>query len=165
MPSYQESLYFELSANYLNKIVQQLAKYELVITTRGKNGGVEISAQGEEISVDQLIIILEPREEVAQCDIFISHAGMGNVLLAAEYDKPIIVMPRKADLQEHINNHQLGTVEGLNNHESIYVVNDDVELADAISTLSSQKVRSPLVSEETYSNRQNLISFLENFLD
>ena len=59
--------FFELSANHLNKIVQQLAKHELVITTRGKNGGVEISAQGEEISLDQLIVILEPREEVAQC--------------------------------------------------------------------------------------------------
>lgn len=59
--------YFGLSINHLNKVVQQLAKHELVITTRGKNGGVEISKKGAEITVDQLIILLEPREEIAQC--------------------------------------------------------------------------------------------------
>jgi len=37
----------------------------------------------------------EFEQYVADCDIFISHAGMGNVLLAAIYKKPIIIMPRR----------------------------------------------------------------------
>ena len=60
--------FFGLSSNHLNKVVQQLAKLELVKTIRGKNGGVEISEKGKDITLDQLVMLLEPHEEVAQCE-------------------------------------------------------------------------------------------------
>lgn len=65
-------------------------------------------------------------------DVIISHAGMGNILLAEELKKPIIVMPRRPDLNEAINSHQLHTVKGFTNKDTIYIVNDESELKAAI---------------------------------
>jgi len=44
-----------------------LSKLELIKTVRGKYGGIEITEKGEELTLDELIILLEPRKEVAQC--------------------------------------------------------------------------------------------------
>lgn len=41
--------------------------------------------------------------------VIVSHAGMGSILTALRYRRPIIIMPRKADLGEHRNDHQLAT--------------------------------------------------------
>jgi len=59
--------YFSISINHLNKVVQNLAKLGLILSTRGKNGGIEITTKGENIHVNELILLIEPEEEVAQC--------------------------------------------------------------------------------------------------
>lgn len=44
-------------------------------------------------------------------DLIVSHAGMGSIISALQYSKPIIVMPRLAKLKEHRNDHQLATAQ------------------------------------------------------
>lgn len=39
-------------------------------------------------------------------DLIVAHAGIGSLVTALEACKPIIVLPRLADLKEHRNNHQ-----------------------------------------------------------
>ncbi len=39
----------------------------------------------------------------------VAHAGMGTILTALEMGKPLLVMPRRAALGEHRNDHQLAT--------------------------------------------------------
>ena len=45
----------------------------------------------------------EPRTAI------VAHAGMGTILTALEIGKPLLVMPRRAALGEHRNDHQLAT--------------------------------------------------------
>ncbi len=45
----------------------------------------------------------------AGCSLVIAHAGMGSILSALRFRKPIIIVPRKASLGEHRNEHQLAT--------------------------------------------------------
>ena len=77
------------------------------------------------------------RQHAQQADIHISHAGMGNILLAAELQKPIVIMPRKSSLAEHVNDHQIGTAQAFQNRGFIYVVNDFEELSAAIQAAQS----------------------------
>ena len=42
-------------------------------------------------------------------DGIISHAGMGNIAMALEAGKPILVFPRLVQYSEHVNQHQLET--------------------------------------------------------
>ncbi|SDC44324.1 glycosyltransferase [Niabella drilacis] len=48
-----------------------------------------------------------------KASFIVSHAGMGTILSAFEFEKPIIVFPRLASLRETRNEHQLATVKKL----------------------------------------------------
>ena len=70
-------------------------------------------------------------EEFVNADIIVSHAGMGNILSAIEFSKPIMVVPRLSAFGEHRNDHQLDTVEYLKNYSDGVVISgkssEDIE--------------------------------------
>ena len=51
----------------------------------------------------------ECTDRMVAADAIIAHAGMGTILTALEMGKPLLVMPRRAELGEHRNDHQLAT--------------------------------------------------------
>ena len=67
-------------------------------------------------------------------DVIVSHAGMCSILTALQYRKPIIIMPRRAALGEHRNDHQLATARWLGNKSGIFVAEDEVALLDLLSS-------------------------------
>lgn len=74
----------------------------------------------------------EFRSKVDAATLIVSHAGIGTVLLALEAQKPIIVMPRRAALHEHRNDHQLATAKWLRELTGIVVAEDTTELAEVL---------------------------------
>jgi UDP-N-acetylglucosamine transferase subunit ALG13 len=72
------------------------------------------------------------REKCQTADLLVSHAGIGNILLAIELRKPIIVMPRRSHLGEHRNDHQMATVQRLKEKVGITVIYDAADLDEAI---------------------------------
>lgn len=71
---------------------------------------------------------VEFKRHFAQADIIIAHAGMGTILSALNAGKPILVMPKRASLGEHRNEHQLATARRLLELGRINVAFDEVEL-------------------------------------
>ena len=69
---------------------------------------------------------------VSQARLIVSHAGIGTVLTAARCRKPIVLMPRRADLGEHRNDHQLATVAKLTGRPGILVAADETALGTRI---------------------------------
>nr|WP_246265824.1 glycosyltransferase [Aromatoleum diolicum] len=61
-------------------------------------------------------------------DVIVSHAGMGSILTALKFRKPIIIMPRRAELGEHRNDHQVATAKWLAGRTGIHVASDAQEL-------------------------------------
>jgi UDP-N-acetylglucosamine transferase subunit ALG13 len=68
---------------------------------------------------------------VQDCRLIVSHAGIGTVLTAQRASKPIVLMPRRAKLGEHRNDHQLATTHQLDGRPGIVVARDESELAEA----------------------------------
>ena len=64
--------------------------------------------------------------------LIVSHAGIGSVLLARRLQKPIVLMPRRADLREHRNDHQMATAKQLEGTDGIFIAWDETELEEAI---------------------------------
>lgn len=58
---------------------------------------------------------------VAGADLVVAHAGMGSVITAGEYGKPIVLLPRRAAAGEHTNDHQIDTAGWLRRRPGIYV--------------------------------------------
>jgi UDP-N-acetylglucosamine transferase subunit ALG13 len=48
---------------------------------------------------------------IEESDLIIAHAGVGLIMNALRQDKKIIVVPRMAEYNEHINNHQVQIAE------------------------------------------------------
>ncbi|MBC5773721.1 glycosyl transferase family 28 [Pontibacter sp. KCTC 32443] len=63
-----------------------------------------------------------------KADLIISHAGMGTIISAMEYEKPILVLPRSAKLGEHRNEHQLATAKAFDKLNFIQVAYNESEL-------------------------------------
>jgi UDP-N-acetylglucosamine transferase subunit ALG13 len=71
---------------------------------------------------------LEFRKRVEAAAVVVAHAGMGTIITALELAKPIIVMPRRADLRETRNDHQVDTAKHLNRQGRITAAFDEQEL-------------------------------------
>jgi len=78
-------------------------------------------------------------QEFEECfmnaDVIIAHAGMGTIITALELGKPLIVMPRQADLGEHRNDHQFATAKRFLALNYIMVAFTEAELAEKITRL------------------------------
>lgn len=67
-------------------------------------------------------------ELVRGAELVVAHAGMGSVLTALRARRPILVLPRRAALGEHRNEHQLATARWLATRPGVHVAWDEAEL-------------------------------------
>ncbi len=75
---------------------------------------------------------IEYAETFANAKLIVSHAGMGTILTALTEGKQICVMPRQAKFGEHRNDHQLATVERLEDHPGLFKARNEVDLAGCL---------------------------------
>jgi len=61
-------------------------------------------------------------------DLIISHAGMGVILKSLVEQKPVIVFPRKCELNEVTTNHQIATAKALDKLNFVNIAMDEVDL-------------------------------------
>lgn len=88
----------------------------------------------------QRIDTSEFRHILFEAEIVITHAGVGTILTALEFGKPVLVMPRCAELGETRNNHQFGTAHELAKSRRIAVAWDDAELSSWLDQLDEVPV-------------------------
>jgi len=104
---------------------------------------------------------IEPEEfkrRVATSDVVVAHAGMGSIISAVETGKQIVVMPRRASLGEHRNDHQLATASRMSHLDGLAVVHDKEQLETALAARSNQ----PGKCASMYANT-NLIAAVRRF--
>ena len=80
----------------------------------------------------QFTHFIEPSEfdrVIQEASVIVAHAGMGSIISALEFGKQIVVMPRRANLRETRNDHQVATAERFGSQGRIIVANDEHELA------------------------------------
>jgi UDP-N-acetylglucosamine transferase subunit ALG13 len=63
----------------------------------------------------------------------ISYAGIGSVLTAPRYSKPILLFPRRAEQKEHHNDDQMATISKFAGRPGILIAQDEIELAERIA--------------------------------
>lgn len=99
---------------------------------------------------------------VQQSRLIVSHAGIGTVLTAARFAKPIILVPRRAGLGEHRNDHQLATVKQLSGRPSILVAMDEADLPARIAEGLAVKDWAAAQSPTARQLHAALAAFIEN---
>lgn len=92
--------------------------------------------------------------------VVVAHAGMGTILSARKWHKPLVILPRRHDLQEHRNDHQLATARHVAALPGIHVAWTEEELG---ALLTAQDL-SP--ADETPGQAyQPLLERLRGFID
>jgi UDP-N-acetylglucosamine transferase subunit ALG13 len=69
--------------------------------------------------------------------LVVAHAGTGSLLQFNAYGTPILVMPRKAALGEHRNDHQMATARHFGTRNGVHVVYEEEDLGPTIDALLS----------------------------
>lgn len=59
---------FQVSRNHLMKVVHFMAQHGLVHTTRGKGGGLALARPASELSIGQIVRLLEPGHDLIDCE-------------------------------------------------------------------------------------------------
>jgi UDP-N-acetylglucosamine transferase subunit ALG13 len=98
---------------------------------------------------------------VREASVVVAHAGVGSIVTALRYGKPIVIVPRRASLGEQRNEHQLATAARFEGRPGICVAYDETELPrilDRLGDLRSGEPISPFGSPR-------LIAALQGFID
>ena len=95
---------------------------------------------------------------ISRAELVISHAGMGTIIEAVKQTKPIVVMPRKADLGEVDNDHQFTTAKQLETEGKILVA---YEISDLPVKLEQAKTFVPAYGQ----GGQGIIDAVQKFID
>ncbi len=70
----------------------------------------------------------EYNKNINEASVFVSHAGMGNIISAREQQTPIIVMNRQFKLGEHRNDHQADGLKWMGKLDGVYTASTQEEL-------------------------------------
>jgi UDP-N-acetylglucosamine transferase subunit ALG13 len=106
---------------------------------------------------------LSPAEfdrRIAEARLVVSHAGTGSILAAQRHRLPIILMPRRAELGEHRNDHQLATADRLQHKRGLYVAHSEDELELLIRRTDLE----PAEQDSDLASRQQFVGRLREFL-
>lgn len=113
--------------------------------------GEEVFAQvgpstyaAKHIKTKPFITPQEFRQYAQRARIIISHAGMGSILTALEFGKRIAVMPRRGDLGEHRNDHQIATAKYFGGQGRVVVASDRLELFEKLAQWNDADALEPI---------------------
>ena len=76
----------------------------------------------------------EANERIRTANLVVAHAGMGTILTRLETGLPLIVLPRRAALGEHRNDHQIATARRLSHLRGLWVVDNEDALHEKMNT-------------------------------
>ena len=96
---------------------------------------------------------------INECDLLITHAGVGSIITGLNNNKKVIVVPRLAKYNEHLNDHQL------------QITNNFVKKGYILALQEEDKIDNVLKKAKTFkpnkfaSNTKNMIELIENYID
>ena len=139
----------------------------LVDAWAGRTGRRDIFAQigpsdlkPEHIEFTYFLEPIDFQRRLRAADVVIAHAGMGTILSALQYQKPILVLPRRGHLRETRNDHQVATALRMRESGQVSVALDEQEFDEQLDRLDRLPV--PSAIERTAS--PELLSAIQGFV-
>ncbi len=90
---------------------------------------------------------------IKQASIVVSHAGMGSIIAAMSYQKPLLVVPRLKEYNEVVNNHQVAIARKFEQLGHILVAYQQEDLPAKIAELETFVPRQRKTNVEAVANR------------
>jgi UDP-N-acetylglucosamine transferase subunit ALG13 len=135
----------EWAANYDEEVVAQIA------------GGEYIP---QHMQWQRFLDAEQYNQNIKNASVFVSHAGMGNIISARQHNTPIIVMNRQFELGEHRNDHQADGIKWMAELSGVYAAPTQAELYTLLCDTSLLQVSSSGGTEKL----DKLVNFLDHYI-
>ena len=114
-------------------------------------------------SNDMRIFDLVNRDEfdkyMADCNLLITHGGVGSIIGGLTHDKKVIAAARLKEYKEHTNNHQVQIIDIFSKEGYILALEDFDKLDEVLKKVDKFKPK------KFVSNTSNFIKKLKNYID
>jgi len=103
-------------------------------------------------------------EYILKARVVVSHAGIGTIILCRQYGTPLLILPRRKTLGEHMNDHQMEIARALERKEAeqIHVVYEEEQIDETLLKILNRGQRSLPVPNP---GKTNLLKVLRQFID
>ena len=96
---------------------------------------------------------------IKECDLLITHGGVGAIVTGLKNNKKVIACPRLAKYKEHMNDHQKQIIDRFKENGYILAYNENDDLGKIIKSAKSFK------PHKYQSNTANVIKLITDFID
>ena len=96
---------------------------------------------------------------IKECDLLITHGGVGSILTGLKNNKKVIACPRLAKYNEHMNDHQIQIIERFTESGFILPYNENDDLSKIIKQVPKFK------PNKYQSNTINMVKLIKNYID
>ena len=96
---------------------------------------------------------------ISKCDLLITHGGVGSILTGLKNNKKVIVSPRLAKYNEHMNDHQKDITSRFSEEGYILAYNEGDDLGKIIKESKNFKPK------KYTSNTNNMIKLITDYID
>ncbi len=115
--------------------------------------------KSNDMEIFDLIPIDEFDKLVEECDVLITHGGVGSIITGLNKNKKVIAAARLAKYREHINDHQLQIIDNFSKSGYILKLDDFDNLGNLLKQVKSFKPK------KYKSNVDNFRNIITNYID
>lgn len=140
-------------------IVQKAIKQGVIKDKVIVQAGYSSDYKSDDMAILNLVSIEKFKKLISECDILITHGGVGSIITGLKENKKIIAVPRLKKYKEHTNDHQVQIVDNFANDGYILKLDDGEELAtiiDNINTFTPKKYKS---------NHKDFVKIVDNEIE
>lgn len=150
----QDKQFYRLLDAVQKQIDNNIIKDEVIV-----QAGYSSDYKSKDMKIFDLIPMDEFDKLIEECDILITHGGVGSIVTGLKNNKKVIAAARLSKYKEHVNDHQLQIIENFTN--SGYILSlDEFDKLDVI--LKSIKTFKP---KKYKSNTTKFINLVKKEID
>ena len=107
----------------------------------------------------EFLSVEEYNQKIAQCNLLVTHSGVGTIMSGLNGGKPVVVFPRLAEFGEHVDDHQMEIAKSFEELNYVALCGKNDSLRSVIECARKH------VFSEYQSQRQNMLAAIREFLD
>lgn len=115
--------------------------------------------QSDDMEIFDLIDREKFSDLISKCDILITHGGVGSIITGLQNNKKVVVSPRLAKYNEHMNDHQIQITQNFSKKGYILPLYENDDLGQVLKEIETFKPK------KFKSNTKDMIKLISHFID
>ena len=154
----QDKPFYRLLEAVQKQIDNGIIKEKVIV-----QAGCSSDFKSDDMEIFDLIPIDEFDKLISECDILITHGGVGSIITGVKNNKKVIAAARLCKYGEHVNDHQLQIIENFEKSGYIKSLSNFDELDKVIMELGKFKPKKYKSNTTTFN--KNLKNVINGFLE